>query len=67
MSLFKAKDWWSLVVEGDGGYPEQCDIGSMIIANIDNQDPPQDKIIVAGFSGVLRIFAPQVSNSYGDI
>ncbi|CAL4062749.1 unnamed protein product, partial [Meganyctiphanes norvegica] len=53
MSLFKARDWWSTVVE------EECDVGCLLICNINNEDPPKDKIIVGGFSGTLRIFDPQ--------
>lgn len=62
MSLFKARDWWSTVVQTEGGDEEECDAGCLVIANINNEDPPKDKIVVGGFSGSLRIFNPQVSN-----
>lgn len=61
MSLFKARDWWSTVVQSGGGEEEECDAGCLVIANINNEDPPKDKIIVGGFSGSLRIYSPQVS------
>ncbi|KAK7059244.1 Protein PTHB1 [Halocaridina rubra] len=59
MSLFKAREFWSTVVHGEGGNDEECDTGCMVIANIDNADPPADKIIIGGFSGTLRVFFPQ--------
>ncbi|XP_068235573.1 protein PTHB1 [Palaemon carinicauda] len=59
MSLFKARDFWSTVVEGDGGNEEECDTGCLVIANIDNAVPSADKVIVGGFSGNLRVFLPQ--------
>ncbi|XP_071550345.1 protein PTHB1 isoform X2 [Panulirus ornatus] len=59
MSLFKARDWWSTVVEGEDGREEECDAGCLAIANINNEKPPKEKIIVGGFSGTLRVFFPQ--------
>lgn len=59
MSLFKARDFWSTVVEGDAGNEEECDTGCLVIANIDNSSPSSDKVIVGGFSGHLRVFLPQ--------
>ncbi|XP_045624532.1 protein PTHB1 isoform X3 [Procambarus clarkii] len=59
MSLFKARDWWSTVVEGEEGAEEECDVGCLVIANINNEKPPKDKIVVGGFSGTLRVFFPQ--------
>ncbi|XP_063611687.1 protein PTHB1-like [Penaeus indicus] len=63
MSLFKARDWWSTVVQTEGGEEEECDAGCLVIANINNEDPPKDKIVVGGFSGSLRIFSPQAFRS----
>lgn len=60
MSLFKARDWWSTVVEGEDGREEECDAGCLAIANINNEKPAKEKIIVGGFSGNLRVFFPQV-------
>ncbi|XP_042217578.1 protein PTHB1-like isoform X2 [Homarus americanus] len=59
MSLFKARDWWSTVVEGEEGREEECDTGCLVIGNINNENPPKDKIVVGGFSGTLRVFSPQ--------
>lgn len=60
MSLFKARDWWSTVVSGEDGTEEECDTGCLAIGNINNEQPPRDKIVVGGFSGTVRIFFPQV-------
>jgi len=40
---------------GDG---EEFDRGSMVVGNIDNSDPPVDKILVGSFQGMLRMFFP---------
>ena len=58
MSLFKTCDWWSNPVENE--LIEECDIGHLVIGNITNDDPSTNKIIVGGFSGGLKIYAPQV-------
>ena len=61
MSLFKAQDWWSTTVVREDGGEEECDIGCLLVSNITNSDPPTNSIIVAGYSGAIRIFSPQVS------
>ncbi|XP_068106150.1 protein PTHB1 [Hyperolius riggenbachi] len=55
MSLFKARDWWSLTL-GDN---DQFDQGSLSVADVDNSGSGQDKIIVGSYGGYLRIFSPQ--------
>ena len=37
---------------------EEFDHGSMAVGNIDNSDPPAEKIVVGSQQGVLRIYAP---------
>jgi Bardet-Biedl syndrome 9 protein len=54
MSIFQAKEWWSTTV-GDG---EEFDHNSICIANIDNDESRDDKIIVGSFEGKLRIYKP---------
>ncbi|XP_048451561.1 protein PTHB1 [Rhincodon typus] len=53
MSLFKARDWWSTVV----GEQEEFDQGCLCVADVDNSG--NDKIIVGGYKGILRIYSPQ--------
>ncbi|XP_040404780.1 protein PTHB1 isoform X7 [Cygnus olor] len=52
MSLFKARDWWSTTL----GEKEEFDQGCLCVADVDNSG--QDKIIVGGYMGYLRIFHP---------
>ncbi|NXY86699.1 PTHB1 protein, partial [Alcedo cyanopectus] len=54
MSLFKARDWWSTIL----GENEEFDQGCLCVANVDNSDSRQDKIIVGSYMGYLRIFNP---------
>lgn len=54
MSLFKARDWWSIVL----GEKEEFDQGCLCLADVDNTGNGQDKIIVGSFMGYLRIFNP---------
>lgn len=39
---------------------EECDVGSLLLANINNEEPARVKVVVGGFSGGLRVFLPQV-------
>ncbi|EHA97504.1 Protein PTHB1 [Heterocephalus glaber] len=55
MSLFKARDWWSTVL----GEKEEYDQGCLCLADVDNSENGQDKIIVGSFMGYLRIFNPR--------
>jgi Bardet-Biedl syndrome 9 protein len=54
MSIFQTKEWWSTVV----GQGEEFDHNSICIANVDNEEANEDKIIVGSFEGILRIFRP---------
>ncbi|NWW92924.1 PTHB1 protein, partial [Rhynochetos jubatus] len=54
MSLFKARDWWSTTL----GEKEEFDQGCLCVADVDNSDSGQDKIIVGSYMGYLRIFNP---------
>lgn len=54
MSLFKARDWWSITL----GDKEEFDQGCLCLADIDNIGNGQDKIIVGSYMGYLRIFNP---------
>ncbi|EKX44568.1 hypothetical protein GUITHDRAFT_109345 [Guillardia theta CCMP2712] len=54
MSLFRAREWWSARSEGEG---EEVS-GSLLIANVDNSPEEEDKLVVGGLSGVLRIYRP---------
>jgi Bardet-Biedl syndrome 9 protein len=54
MSIFQAKEWWSATV----GENEEFDHNSICIANIDNDESNDDKVVVGSFEGKLRIFKP---------
>uniref|UniRef100_A0A8D0E015 Bardet-Biedl syndrome 9 n=1 Tax=Salvator merianae TaxID=96440 RepID=A0A8D0E015_SALMN len=54
MSLFKARDWWSTIV----GNSEEFDQGCLCVANVDNNNNGEDKIIVGSYTGFLRIYNP---------
>jgi len=54
MSIFQPKEWWSAKV-GNG---EEFDYNSICVANIDNEQGDEPKIIVGSFEGVLRIYKP---------
>ena len=41
------------------GASEEFHNKSICVANVDNSNPPQDKIIVGSFEGILRIFSPR--------
>jgi len=59
MSLFQAREWWSASSETDEDY----DIGSLLIANIDNASDGNDKIITGSLAGKLRIYSPSSPES----
>ena len=54
MSIFQIQEWWATTV----GSKEEFHNKSICIANIDNSEPPVDKIIVGSFEGKLRIMTP---------
>jgi Bardet-Biedl syndrome 9 protein len=54
MSVFQLQEWWSVKMAED----EEFDHGCMVVGNIDNADPPTEKIAVGSMQGMLRIYAP---------
>jgi len=54
MSLFQLKEKWNTLV----GDKEEFDSSSVWVGNIDNSNPPTDKIVIGSFQGFLRIFLP---------
>eukprot|EP01038_Epipyxis_sp_PR26KG_P016237 gene16237-22098_t len=54
MSVFQLQEWWSVKIAED----EEFDHGCLLLANIDNANPPSDKIVVGSQQGILRIFHP---------
>ena len=54
MSIFQSKEFWSTKV-GDN---EEFDPAHFCIANIDNEEPARDKIVLGSFTGFLRIYSP---------
>ncbi|KAL4657494.1 protein PTHB1 [Arapaima gigas] len=57
MSLFKARDWWSVVL-GEG---EEFDHGCLCVGDVDNSGSGYDKIAVGSYMGLLRIYSPHAS------
>lgn len=55
MSLFKARLFWDTTL----GVNEEFDFGMMTVSNIDNGTDGAEKIVVGGFSGILRVFRPR--------
>lgn len=62
MSIFEAKEWWSTVISNK----EEFDTNSISVDNIDNENPPKNKIIIGSFSGFLRIYEPHFGNFKSD-
>ncbi|KAM9782484.1 protein PTHB1 [Neosynchiropus ocellatus] len=62
MSLFKARDWWSVQL-GEG---EEFDQGCMCVGDVDNSGTGHDKLVVGSYMGMLRIFAPRGSGNAED-
>ncbi len=54
MSIFQNKEWWSTRV----GEDEEFDPAHLCVANIDNDENGNDKIIVGSYSGKVRIYSP---------
>jgi Bardet-Biedl syndrome 9 protein len=55
MSAFQLQEWWGTQVCNT---PEEFDYGCMAIGNIDNANPPSDKIAIGSQQGMLRIYNP---------
>eukprot|EP00357_Protocruzia_adherens_P011183 CAMPEP_0115013974 /NCGR_PEP_ID=MMETSP0216-20121206/25762_1 /TAXON_ID=223996 /ORGANISM="Protocruzia adherens, Strain Boccale" /LENGTH=822 /DNA_ID=CAMNT_0002383545 /DNA_START=48 /DNA_END=2516 /DNA_ORIENTATION=+ len=55
MSLFQLREWWSTTT---GSPDEDFGTNSLCVANIDNENPPREKLIVASFQGILRVYLP---------
>ena len=41
------------------GASEEFHNNSICVGNVDNSNPPMDKIVVGSFEGIIRIFSPQ--------
>lgn len=54
MSVFQLQEWWGVKISED----EEFDHGGMAVGNIDNADPPTEKIAVGSLQGMLRIYSP---------
>lgn len=54
MSVFQLQEWWSVKMAEE----EEFDHGCMAVGNIDNSEPPAEKIAVGSLQGMLRIYAP---------
>lgn len=54
MSLFQIRDTWTYKPAGE----EECGIGCLSVANINNADDGKNKIICGGYSGLLHIYFP---------
>ena len=55
MSIFQLEEWWATNV----GASEEFHNNSICVGNVDNSNPPMDKIVVGSFEGIIRIFSPQ--------
>jgi Bardet-Biedl syndrome 9 protein len=55
MSLFQAREWWA-TTSGDG---EEYDNGCVCVANVDNDESGDEKIVTGSFQGTLRVFYPR--------
>ena len=60
MSVFQLQEWWSVQCCEE---EEEFDTGCLCIGNLDNADPPSNKIAVGSLAGKLRIYSPS-SPSY---
>ena len=54
MSVFQLQEWWGVKMAEE----EEFDHGCMVVGNIDNADPPAEKIAVGSLQGMLRIYSP---------
>lgn len=54
MSVFQLNEWWGVQVSSS----EEFDYGCLCIGNVDNSQPPADKIVVGSLEGTVRIYNP---------
>jgi Bardet-Biedl syndrome 9 protein len=54
MSVFQLQEWWGVKISEN----EEFDNGGMVVGNIDNAEPPIEKIAVGSLQGMLRIYSP---------
>ena len=54
MSVFQLQEWWGVKLSEE----EEFDHGCMVLGNIDNAEPPSEKIAVGSLQGILRIYSP---------
>jgi len=54
MSLFQIRDTWSYKPELE----QECGLGCLSVANINNASDGKEKIISGGYSGLLYIYLP---------
>jgi Bardet-Biedl syndrome 9 protein len=54
MSVFQLQEWWGVKISEN----EEFDHGGMVVGNIDNAEPPIEKIAVGSLQGMLRIYSP---------
>jgi Bardet-Biedl syndrome 9 protein len=55
MSLFQAREWWATT----SGADEEYDNGCVCVANADNDESGDAKIVTGSFQGTLRVFYPR--------
>ena len=55
MSLFRAREWWSTTCGDNEAFDQAC----LAVGNVDDAEDGEAKIVVGGFSGVLRAYSPK--------
>ena len=55
MSVFQVQEWWATTV----GSGEEFQNSSVCVSNVDNMQPPTNKICTGSFEGKLRVYTPQ--------
>jgi hypothetical protein len=55
MSVFQLQEWWGLKLSPE---EEEFDLACFVVGNLDNANPPSDKIAVGSQQGMLRIYYP---------
>lgn len=54
MSVFQLDEWWHVQTS----LTEEFDIGCLAVGNVDNSNPPVDKIVLGSQQGMLRVYNP---------